>query len=413
VRFRAAQRTGEGAETPPEQYGGGGDDPFARRRELEALAATIQRLGLACNPPGTLEPGDELRRCRGRCRSPAGKRRHGGSPRRDRPERLVLARRERGLEPAEGSLDPARDEKRRHGQRLRGVGVLPARLGRSHDLDNLTITMLAGTLWFAAPAALAVAARPRSMTAAAFALTAGGCALVLAHAPVRVAAAAAASTAELALFLGATVWLASFTAGSGLADRAADGLARLGGGRTIALYAAACAGSALLTCMVSLDGAVLVAAPVLRRLARRHGAPGLPLALGTVATANSSSLGLLQGSPTNVLVTGYLGVGAWAFGRAMAIPALAASQAGAVAVAVGCRKALAAGYTPRASEAGRSARTRGQAPALAALLGLDAGAFATSHASVATIIGLEALEPQARAPAPWRHVRLCARPSRS
>ena len=95
--------------------------------------------------------------------------------------------------------------------------------------------------------------------------------------------------------------LAALIERSGLAERAAQLLAARARGSAWALYRMVCALCALLTAAVSLDGAVVLMIPLLLRLARRWGAPPAPLFLGVVAVANTASLALPQGNPTNLL----------------------------------------------------------------------------------------------------------------
>src|SRR5439155_23043188 len=99
--------------------------------------------------------------------------------------------------------------------------------------------------------------------------------------------------AALAVRAGASSWAAGR-----LAERAA------GSGRALFVYV--CWLTAVLTALVSLDGAVVLMAPVVLELARRYGAPLRPLLLGVVAVANSSSLALPEGNPTKLVVTARL-----------------------------------------------------------------------------------------------------------
>jgi Na+/H+ antiporter NhaD/arsenite permease-like protein len=94
-----------------------------------------------------------------------------------------------------------------------------------------------------------------------------------------------------------------------------------------------CLLTAVLTALVSLDGAVVQMAPVVVELQRRFGAPVRALLLGVVAVANASSLALPEGNPTNLVVIERLGL---PLGRAAAttlVPGLVAALLCAAAIA--------------------------------------------------------------------------------
>ncbi len=150
------------------------------------------------------------------------------------------------------------------------------------------------------------------------------------------------TVAPLATFLAAALTLARLVERSGLADRAASALAALAAGRVAVLYAGTCATSALLTAIVSLDGAVVLVVPMLLVLARRYRAPFGPLYLGAVAVANAGSVAVPQGNPTNLVVMGELGIGPAAFIGHMLLPGVAAAVLCAAAVGMLERRSLAA-----------------------------------------------------------------------
>src|SRR5690242_6092216 len=66
----------------------------------------------------------------------------------------------------------------------------------------------------------------------------------------------------LAAFIAAALTLAGLVERSGLAERGAGALASLARGRTLVLYGLVCGACALLTSVVSLDGAVVLMVPV-------------------------------------------------------------------------------------------------------------------------------------------------------
>jgi Na+/H+ antiporter NhaD/arsenite permease-like protein len=184
----------------------------------------------------------------------------------------------------------------------------------------------------------------------------------------------------LAAFIAAALTLAALIERSGLAERGATALAALARGRTLGLYALVCGACALLTSVVSLDGAVVLMVPVLLVLTRRWSVPFAPLFLGVVVVANVSSLALPQGNPTNLVIMERLGLSAPGFAAHMLVPGLAATLVAAVIVAHGERDKLAVPYAPPPRESGPLSR-----PERRAAVALLAAACA---AWVAPVVGL-------------------------
>lgn len=162
--------------------------------------------------------------------------------------------------------------------------------------------MLSVHLSLAAIAVAALAYKPRSPISAA--VVAAGAALDIAFGA-RITPARAV-VAPLVAFLTAALTLSALIASSGLADRAAVALARRAGGNGLALYALVCGVCALLTAIVSLDGAVVLIVPLIIALHRRSDVPLAPLLLGAVAVANAASIAVPQGNPTNLVLINHL-----------------------------------------------------------------------------------------------------------
>jgi Na+/H+ antiporter NhaD/arsenite permease-like protein len=152
----------------------------------------------------------------------------------------------------------------------------------------------------------------------------------------------------LVAFLSAALTLAAQAERAGLAERAAGALATHARGSTLALFVLVCGLCALLTAAVSLDGAVVLMLPVVRALARRYGAPFAPLFFGVVAVANTASIAVPQGNPTNLIVIDRLAISPAQFLGHMLVPGLAAAALCAIAVGACERRALASTYSPRA-----------------------------------------------------------------
>jgi arsenical pump membrane protein len=153
------------------------------------------------------------------------------------------------------------------------------------------------------------------------------------------------SVGPAVVFLWAVMRLALLAERSGLADRLANVLLAAGRGSAMRLFWWVCAVCALLTAALSLDGAVVVMAPVLLAL-RRRGLPQRPLLLGTVAVANAFSAALPAGNPTNLVVMDRLGLEPATFVARMGAPSLLATLVCVGAVVLLERGALSGTYEP-------------------------------------------------------------------
>ncbi len=236
------------------------------------------------------------------------------------------------------------------------------------------------TAWtLAALAVAALALRPRSAWSAA--AVAGAAALDVLLVGARVGPSLRA-VAPMVAFLTAALTLAALVERAGLAERAAAALARRARGNMLALYAATCCLCALLTAVVSLDGAVVLMVPVAIALARRHDAPLPALFAGVVVVANAASIAVPMGNPTNLVVVARLGISTGAFVAHMLLPGVAAAVLCATGVAVHERDALTAPRRPAATPP-RTPLTRAERHAAAALVAAAAAAW------VAAPLGLE------------------------
>src|SRR5581483_3893162 len=171
-----------------------------------------------------------------------------------------------------------------------------------------------------------VAVRPRSWAATS---SAASLALLVNASAIGLALRAVAPTVAL---LAVALGLSGLAVRLGFAHWAAARLSATAGGSAWRLFALVCAGTALLTAAVTLDGAVVVMAPVLVELHRRFGAPLRPLVLGTVAVANAFSLALPEGNPTNLVVIERLGLSLGQETRTMLLPGVLAAVLCAAAV---------------------------------------------------------------------------------
>jgi len=178
-------------------------------------------------------------------------------------------------------------------------------------------------LILAAVAVAAVAWRPRSRWAAMVALCAGAASAELAGG--QVVRETVVSVAPMLAFLTVALGAAGIAERAGLAERAAARLAQAGGGSSIRLYWLVCATAAVLTGLVSLDGAVVLMVPLVRALSRSCLIAWRPFFLGSVAVANAVSLAAPEGNPTNLVVMRRLGLSPTAFLDHLFLPGLAAA----------------------------------------------------------------------------------------
>jgi arsenical pump membrane protein len=169
----------------------------------------------------------------------------------------------------------------------------------------------------------------------------------------------------LLTFLVAAFTLAALADSSGLSARGAALLVRCSRGSGVTLYALVCLLVAVLTAVVSLDGAVVLMVPLVRALQRSFRAPFAPLFLGVVVVANVFSLAVPQGNPTNLLVLELSGLSAGAFATHMFAPGTAAAVVCALAVAWSQRAPLA--EATLAPAGGADSLSREERSALAAL----------------------------------------------
>jgi Na+/H+ antiporter NhaD/arsenite permease-like protein len=176
---------------------------------------------------------------------------------------------------------------------------------------------------FAGIAVVAVAVWPRSARWAAVALGAGAASAAVAGGVV--ARDTLVSVGPMLAFLTVALGVAGLAERAGVAERAAGRFARAGGGSAGRLYALVCAASALLTCVVSLDGAVVLMVPLVRALSRRCVIDTTAFFVGSVAVANAASLAVPEGNPTNLVVMSQLGVGPAAFLDHLLLPGLCAA----------------------------------------------------------------------------------------
>jgi arsenical pump membrane protein len=215
----------------------------------------------------------------------------------------------------------------------------------------------------AAGAVAALAVRPRS----------GWVAIgIAALAAVDVGLGAAVSPALGALlplitFLAAALTLAALVERSGLIDRVAGMLASAAGGSVLRLYVFACGLCALLTAIVSLDGAVVLMVPLVLALSARWRVPLAPLFLGVVVVANAVSIAVPQGNPTNLVVIERVGLSSGSFLSHMLVPGIVAAAVCAGGIAWRERQALSSGYAaPERTRDPLSADERHAALSLAA-----------------------------------------------
>ncbi|PZF53360.1 arsenic transporter [Curtobacterium sp. MCSS17_008] len=150
----------------------------------------------------------------------------------------------------------------------------------------------------------------------------------------------------LAFVLGLTV-VSELAADAGVFDRLADLAARVGGGRTIGLWAAVVVLAVVCTVFLSIDTTAVLLTPIVITLARRVGLPPMPFALTTVWLANTASLLLPVSNLTNLLAVDGIGLdGPLPFAGLMVWAALAGVVVPCAVLLVVFRGELFGRYTP-------------------------------------------------------------------
>lgn len=150
----------------------------------------------------------------------------------------------------------------------------------------------------------------------------------------------------LAFVLGLTI-VSELAADAGVFDRLADIAARIGGGRTIGLWAAVVVLAVVCTVFLSIDTTAVLLTPIVITLARRVGLPPMPFALTTVWLANTASLLLPVSNLTNLLAVDKIGLdGPIPFAGLMVWAALAGVVVPCAVLLVVFRGRLFGRYTP-------------------------------------------------------------------
>jgi arsenical pump membrane protein len=264
--------------------------------------------------------------------------------------------------------------------------------------------MLAIHLSLAAVAVAAMALRPRSNWSAAVVATVAVTELAL-GAP---GSGAITVVGPVIVFLAAAMTLAGIAARSGLGDRAADALARGARGHVGVLYGLVCGLCALLTAVVSLDGAVVLMVPIVLALHRLHRAPLTPLLLGVVGVANVASIAVPQGNPTNLVVINHLHLSSLTFTAHMFVPGVVATVICVGAIALLERRRLRDRYRAPRSRPGPLSRQ--QRVAVLALVAAALTAWAAPLAGIppwwpfvgAVFVSLLATRTWSALVVPWR-----------
>jgi Na+/H+ antiporter NhaD/arsenite permease-like protein len=231
----------------------------------------------------------------------------------------------------------------------------------------------------AAVATALVAARPRS-----WAIAIGVALLAALEAALSGAGSlcpALVAAAPMVAVLIAAVLVAGAAVKAGLPAALATALHQAAGENPLVLFALVCVVTAGLTAAATLDGAVVLMAPVVVELSRRAAFQLRPLVLGVVAVANCSSLGLPEGNPTNLVIMQRLGLRPWHTPSHTLFPALAATALCAATIAWRHRRSLRATSGPEI---------------VAAHLSAARGLNAVGRTSVQVVSLLAVLTPLAR-----------------
>lgn len=131
-------------------------------------------------------------------------------------------------------------------------------------------------------------------------------------------------TGPVLVFLVAITVLAELADAAGVFDAAAGLAARLGRGRTLALFLLVVVLASTTTVLLSLDTTAVLMTPVVLALAQRLDLDPVPFAVTTVWLANTASLLLPVSNLTNLLAAGRLDLGTGEYVARLGLPALVA-----------------------------------------------------------------------------------------
>lgn len=135
---------------------------------------------------------------------------------------------------------------------------------------------------------------------------------------------------------------------TGVFEAAALWAAARAGTSSVRLFTAFYMLASVMTVVTSNDIVILTLTPILALAARHTGAPAFPFLVGIFLPANTLSIALLIGNPTNLIIGGALGIDFFTYMRWMIAPAVIAAAAGYAGLRVYYRKELA---TPLATAA--------------------------------------------------------------
>lgn len=154
-------------------------------------------------------------------------------------------------------------------------------------------------------------------------------------------------TGPILLFVVSITVVAELAADAEVFRVIAERLARIGRGRTLALWGLVVVFAVASTAFLSLDTAAVLLTPVVVILARHIGVNPIPFALTTVWLANTGSLFLPVSNLTNLLAEHELdGIGALGFVSLTIVPAVVAVLVPVVVLALVYRRELARRYEP-------------------------------------------------------------------
>lgn len=153
-------------------------------------------------------------------------------------------------------------------------------------------------------------------------------------------------TGPVLVFVVAITAYAELCAVSGLFDAAAGLAVRAAAGSRAVLWLCVAALATLCTVTLSLDTTAVLLTPVVLAMARRTGAPALPLAMTVLALSNTASLLLPVSNLTNLLAAPDLAREGSSYLAVMVLPALAVLVTTLVVLAALYRRSLTGRFVP-------------------------------------------------------------------
>jgi arsenical pump membrane protein len=228
--------------------------------------------------------------------------------------------------------------------------------------------------------------RPRGVHESTFAAVGAVAMLVAGSEPLSGARHVLRSNLSVLAFLAGVLLLAAAADDAGWFSEGARLAIRWSRGSPRRLFAGVCVVSFAGSVVFSLDAAAVALTPVVLIAARRSGAVAEPLLFACIAVANTASMALPISNPTNVIVADHVHLAFLDYARTMLPPAVTASAAVSLVLAIRFRRELRGQIDVSAESRGLASRRIAAASGIATSAALVGFARAPSHLGPVALI---------------------------